>query len=151
MLPGGFGDIIEWFFGCSGRAAASTDMPLGDAKTSPARLPVARNVLVRGRGLPIPRPVPACAVAPRFVAWMVEQDLVGEFLWRDLWAFYVEWFCPENTLDPLPNGMRAKFAEELAGYCARGQVRMVEGGRRRRLTTYTIQAPERVRPAAGAA
>ena len=150
MLLGGLGDIIEWFFGCSGQAAATTDTPLGDAKTSLATPPRARNGQARGRGLPIAKPVPPSAVAPRFVAWMVEQDLIGEFLWRDLWAFYLEWFCPENTLDPLPKGMRAKFAEELAGYCARGQVRMVEGGRLRRLTTYTIQAPERIRLAAGA-
>lgn len=151
MPLGGLGYITERFLGRSGRAAASTDVPLGDAKTSPATPSGARNVKVRGRGLPIARPVPPSAVAPRFVAWMVEQDLVGEFLWRDLWAFYLEWFCPEQTLAPLPNSMRAKFAEELAGYCARGQVRMVEGGRRRRLTTYTIQAPERLRLAAGAA
>ena len=151
MLLGGLGDIIEWFVGYSGQAAATTDKSLGDAKTSPAKRSRARNGRARGRGLPIAKPVPPSAVAPRFVAWMVEQDLIGEFLWRDLWAFYLEWFCPENTLDPLPKGMRAKFAEELAGCCARGQVRMLEGGRQRRLTTYTIQAPERVRLATGAA
>jgi hypothetical protein len=75
---------------------------------------------------------------------MVERDLTGEFLWRDVWSYYAEWFCSEEKVVPLPAGMKAKFAEALALHCTRDQVRVWEDGRKRRLTTYRIVARESV-------
>jgi hypothetical protein len=68
---------------------------------------------------------------------MQSRELTGERTWRAIWEFY-QWLCEEEDLVPLPEGMKARFAQELAKLCQRGQVRLREGGRLRRLTTYVL-------------
>lgn len=90
-------------------------------------------------GQPIARPLPPGAAAMRFVAWMRSQNFCGEYLWRDLLEYF-DWFAVEEHLVPLPEQQRAMFAHELGKLCRRGQVRLTENGRRRRLTTYIVSA-----------
>jgi len=68
---------------------------------------------------------------------MQALDLTGERTWRAIWDFY-RWLCDEEGLVPLPETMQARFAHELSKLCRRGQVRIREDGKLRRLTTYTI-------------
>lgn len=91
-------------------------------------------------GQPIARPLSPSDAAVRFVTWMRSQNFCGEYLWRDLLEYFA-WFVTEERLVPLPEQHRAMFAHELAKLCPRGQVRMTENGRRRRLTTYFVPAP----------
>ncbi len=89
------------------------------------------------RGQDIPRPLPAKEAARWFVSEMLSRELTGERTWRALWDCY-HWFCDEEDHVPLPEGMKARFAQELAKLCERGQVRIREGGKLRRLTTYVV-------------
>ena len=89
------------------------------------------------RGLAIRRSLPTQAAAKWFVDQMQSYELTGERTWRALWDFYL-WLCEEEELVPLPETMQARFAHELAKLCRRGQVRIREDGKLRRLTTYTI-------------
>jgi hypothetical protein len=89
------------------------------------------------RGLAIRRSLPTQAAAEWFVDQMQSYELTGERTWRALWDFYL-WICGEEGLIPLPETMQARFAHELRKLCRRGQVRIREGGKLRRLTTYTI-------------
>ena len=89
------------------------------------------------RGLAIRRSLPTQAAAEWFVHQMQSYELTGERTWRALWDFYL-WLCEEEELIPLPETMQARFAHELSKLCRRGQVRIREGGKLRRLTTYTI-------------
>ena len=69
---------------------------------------------------------------------MQEMGFEGEWAWCDVWGFYSEWFYADEKLAPLPDAMKAMFANELGKLCQKGQVRVRENGRVRRLTTYTI-------------
>ncbi len=89
------------------------------------------------RGLAIRRALPTREAAKRFVHEMQSRELTGERTWRAIWEFY-QWLCEEKDLVPLPEGMKARFAQELAKLCQRGQVRLREGGKLRRLTTYVL-------------
>ena len=93
------------------------------------------------RGQEIPRPLPAKEAARWFVFEMQQRELTGERTWRALWDCYL-WFCDEEELVPLPKTMQARFAHELSKLCQRGQVRIREGGKLRRLTTYTVPDAE---------
>ncbi len=93
------------------------------------------------RGQEIPRPLPAKEAARWFVSEMQSRDLTGERTWRALWDCYI-WFCEEAELVPLPETMKARFAHELSKLCQRGQVRIREGGKLRRLTTYAVSDVE---------
>lgn len=90
-------------------------------------------------GLPIARPLSPSAAASRFLEWMRSQGFCGEYLWRDLLEYFA-WFVTEEHLVPFPEQQRALFAHELSKRCMRGQVRITENGRRRRLTTYFLEA-----------
>lgn len=81
---------------------------------------------------PIVRPLHPVTAAKRFVR-------VGEFLWRDLVELY-DVHAEDEGIAPLSPLMRSLFAQQLAQLCRRGQVRMTENGRRRRLTTYLVPA-----------
>ena len=72
---------------------------------------------------------------------MQSRELTGERTWRALWDCYI-WFCEEEELVPLPETMKARFAHELSKLCQRGQVRIREGGKLRRLTTYAVSDVE---------
>lgn len=89
-------------------------------------------------GLPIARPLSPSAAASRFLEWMRSQGFCGEYLWRDLLEYFA-WFVAEEHLVPFPDQQRALFAHELGKHCSRGQVRITENGRRRRLTTYFLE------------
>lgn len=89
------------------------------------------------RGLAIRRALPTREAAKRFVHEMQSRELTGERTWRAIWEFY-QWLCEEEDLVPLPEGMKARFAQELAKLCQRGQVRLREGGKLRRLRTYAV-------------
>ncbi len=89
------------------------------------------------RGLAIRRSLSPQAAAKCFVDQMQSYELTGERTWHALWEFYL-WLCEEEQLIPLPENMQARFAHELGKLCRRGQVRIREGGKLRRLTTYTI-------------
>ena len=93
------------------------------------------------RGQGIPRPLPAKEAARWFVSEMQSRELTGERTWRALWDCYI-WFCEEEELVPLPETMKARFAHELSKLCQRGQVRIREGGKLRRLTTYAVSDVE---------
>ncbi|MES0385358.1 MAG: hypothetical protein ABUJ98_12315 [Hyphomicrobium sp.] len=93
------------------------------------------------RGQEIPRPLPAKEAARWFVSEMQSRELTGERTWRALWDCYI-WFCEEEELVPLPETMKARFAHELSKLCQRGQVRIREGGKLRRLTTYAVSDVE---------
>lgn len=77
--------------------------------------------------------------------WLVSdlqtRGTVGEFLWRDLVELY-DVLAEEEGMPPLSPLMRSLFAQQLARLCQRGQVRVTENGRRRRLTTYTVPPAE---------
>jgi hypothetical protein len=89
-------------------------------------------------GLPIARPLSPSAAVPGFLDWMRSQGFCGEYLWRDLLEYFA-WFVTEERLVPFPEQQRAMFAHELSKHCKRGQVRLTENGRRRRLTTYFLE------------
>ena len=89
------------------------------------------------RGQEIRRPLPTKEAARWFVEELQSRELVGERTWRALWDCYV-WFCEEAEIVSLPESMKARFAHELSKLCRRGQVRIREGGRLRRLTTYVV-------------
>jgi hypothetical protein len=93
------------------------------------------------RGQQISRPLPAKEAARWFVSEMQSRELTGERTWRALWDCYI-WFCEEEELVPLPETMKARFAHELSKFCQRGQVRIREGGKLRRLTTYAVSDVE---------
>jgi len=93
------------------------------------------------RGQEIRRPLSTKAAAKWFVEEMQSRELTGERTWRAVWNFYL-WLCVEEELVPLPETMQARFAHELNKLCPRGQVRVHEGGRLKRLTTYTIPDAE---------
>lgn len=95
------------------------------------------------RGLAILRPLATKASAEWFVHEMQSRELTGERTWRALWEFYL-WLCEEEELIPLNETMQARFAHELNKLCQRGQVRVREGGKLKRLTTYTIPEFEAV-------
>lgn len=89
------------------------------------------------RGQEIRRPMQVKDAARWFVEELQSREIVGERTWRALWDCYT-WFCDEAELVPLPVGMKSRFAKELAELCQRGQVRVHEGGKLRRLTTYDV-------------
>jgi hypothetical protein len=89
------------------------------------------------RGQEIRRPMPPKDSAKWLVQELQLRELTGERTWRALWDCYL-WFCEEAGLVPLPESMKARFAQELANLCQRGQVRIREGGKLRRLTTYAV-------------
>ena len=86
----------------------------------------------------IDRPLSPDAAAALFVHWCQETGLTGERLWRDLWQLYVEWHCHEQGIVSLPDRMSAQFAQALSRHCRKGQIRLYENGRLRRLTTYEV-------------
>jgi len=88
-------------------------------------------------GQEIRRPLQVKDAARWFVQELQSREIVGERTWRALWDCYV-WFCDEAEIVPLPVGMKSRFAQELANLCQRGQVRISEGGKLRRLTTYDV-------------
>lgn len=96
---------------------------------------------VASRGLAIHRSLSAQAAAEWFVHQMQSYELKGERTWGALWDFYL-WLCEEEQLVPLPETMKARFAHELSKLCRRGQVRIREGGKLRRLTTYDVPDAE---------
>lgn len=89
---------------------------------------------------PVARPLPPAIDANRFFQWLPSNGYVGEFLWRDLLVLY-DTYVEAEGLVPMSPLMRSMFAQQLGKLCRRGQVRVFENGRRRRLTTYTIPAP----------
>ena len=89
------------------------------------------------RGLAIRRALPTKEAAQWFIQELQSRELTGERTWRALWDCYI-WFCDEEELVPLPEGMQARFAHELSKLCRRGQVRIREDGKLRRLTTYAV-------------
>lgn len=89
------------------------------------------------RGLPIVRPLPPSVEVPAFVHWMQEHGFTGERTWEAMSSFYL-WFCKDQGRVPLPATMEARFARELAKLCPRGQIRLRQNGKLRRLRTYTI-------------
>ena len=93
------------------------------------------------RGQEIRRSLPTKDAAEWFVQEMLLRELTGERTWRALWDCYI-WFCDEEKVVPLPDGMQARFAHELSKLCRRGQVRIKEGGRLCRLTTYVVPDAE---------
>lgn len=91
--------------------------------------------------VPIVREPPIAIAAKWFVSDLQTRGTVGEFLWRDLVELY-DVHAEEEGLPPLSPLMRSLFAQQLALLCQRGQVRVTENGRRRRLTTYTVPPAE---------
>lgn len=91
--------------------------------------------------VPIIREPPMTTAAKWFVSDLQTRGTVGEFLWRDLVELYDVHAEAEN-LPPLSPLMRSLFAQQLARLCQRGQVRVRENGRRRRLTTYIVPPAE---------
>ena len=87
----------------------------------------------------IDRPLSPDAAAALFVHWCQETGLTGERLWRDLWRLYAEWHCHDQGIAPLPDRMSAQFAQALSQHCRKGQLRLYENGRLRRLTTYEVE------------
>ncbi len=82
---------------------------------------------------------PTCDLAVfEFALWLSREQLTGEREWRRLWALYRDRYCVENDVVPVPDRMKAYFAEALSTRAQRGQVRMFENGKMRRITTYTI-------------
>lgn len=92
---------------------------------------------------PVARALPPAIDASRFFNWLPSNGYVGEFLWRDLLALY-EIYAAAEGLTPMSPLMRSMFAQQLGKLCRRGQVRVFENGRRRRLTTYTIPVPAKL-------
>ena len=62
----------------------------------------------------------------------------GEHEWRDLWLLYKNNFCPAVGVEAISDRKRAYFAEALSKRARRGQIRVYEDGRKRRITTYLI-------------
>ena len=147
-MLGGFAQTLHGLLGgrngsqgvaATGLVPADTGSPVGGAahRRTTGVTPAYR------RGQPIARPLPPTAAASRFVSWMSDMGFVGEYAWRDLLDFYA-WHCAEEKLLPIPVNHLASLAHELGELCAKGQIRVMEEGRRRRLTTYTILPPELV-------
>ncbi len=116
---------------------------LAASRGSRSSLPIATaSTLSENRALvkPIARSLPPAIDASRFCAWLPLNGYAGEFLWRDLLSVY-EAYVEIEGLTPMSPLMRSMFAQHLGKLCRRGQVRITENGRRRRLTTYTIPAP----------
>ena len=118
---------------------ASADSARQDASKEAALFPTKTDAMsaTASRGLAIRRPLATKASAEWFVHEMQSRELTGERTWRALWEFYL-WLCEEEELIPLPETMQARFAQELNKLCQRGQVRVREGEKLRRLTTYAI-------------
>ena len=89
------------------------------------------------RGLEIRRALPTAEAVEWFIDQMQSHELTGERTWQALWDCYL-WLCEEAELVPLAETMKARFAHELSKLCRRGQVRIREGGKLRRLTTYAV-------------
>ena len=121
--------------------------PAGVMHPGPLKRAVSKSIgtdpmsTTASRGLAIRRSLPTHAAAELFVHQMQSYELTGERTWRALWDFYL-WLCEEEALVPLPETMQARFAHELGKLCRRGQVRIREGGRLRRLTTYVVPDAE---------
>jgi hypothetical protein len=88
---------------------------------------------------PIARPLAPAIDASRFFNWLRSNGYIGEFLWRDLLVLY-DIYAEDERLVPMSPLMRSMFAQQLGKLCRRGQVRVTENDRRRRLTTYTVPA-----------
>jgi hypothetical protein len=146
--------LASWNLGSIGKALLPTALPLigtvghqgapaGTVQRAPKNPEIPALIethpmsATATRGLAIRRALPTREAAMRFVHEMQSRELTGERTWRAIWEFY-QWLCEEEDLVPLPEGMKARFAQELAKLCQRGQVRLREGGKLRRLTTYVL-------------
>jgi hypothetical protein len=86
----------------------------------------------------IVRPQTESAAVGQFLLWLNREGISGEHEWRNLWALYQNHYCIECEVKPVPESKKAYFAQALAQRARRGQVRIIENGRMRRITTYTI-------------
>ena len=86
----------------------------------------------------ISRPAPIDWEVSQFLVWLKDEGITGEHLWRDLWLLYQNKFAVENDIEPVPTRKKAYFAQALAAKAKRSQLRILEDGRLRRLTTYTL-------------
>jgi hypothetical protein len=103
---------------------------------SPLRPPSANVRVISKSG--IARPAPADDAVADFLEWLGEQGVSGEHEWRNLWPLYRNNFCVEVGAEPVSERKRAYFAEALSKRARRGQIRIFENGRMRRITTYLI-------------
>jgi len=139
-MLGGIAEVLSGLLGRTDLAVSGRELPPagGCAHAPPLRHP--RGGLPYTPGQPIARSLPLNAAVAGFVRWMCEMGFVGEYAWSDIWEYYSRWHCADEKLVPVPVNRKAYFAQELAKLCERGQVRVLQEGRVRRLTTYTIQA-----------
>ena len=103
---------------------------------SPLRAPSANVRVINRSG--IARPTAAEDAVADFLEWLGEQGVGGEHEWRNLWPLYRNNFCVEVGAEPVSERKRAYFAEALSKRARRGQIRIFENGRKRRITTYLI-------------
>jgi hypothetical protein len=144
-MLGGITEALSGLWGGTDKAVGGRGLP---RSMEPARQPTPRRPvvgLVYTPGQPIVRSLPLDAAAAGFVRWMCEFGFVGEYTWSDIWDFYSGWHCADEKLVPVPPNRKAYFAQELAKLCERGQVRVLQQGRVRRLRTYKIVATDQVR------
>jgi hypothetical protein len=145
-MLGGIADALSGLWGRTDLAASGRELPPpgGCAHHAPSPRPQ-RGGLPYTPGQPIARSLPLNAAVAGFVRWMCEMGFIGEYAWFDIWEYYSLWYSAEEKLVPVPVNRKAYFAQELAKLCERGQVRVLQEGRVRRLTTYTILAAEPIR------
>ncbi len=118
-------------------APAGSERPVPQNPANSALIDAHPMSATAKRGQRIRRPMPPKDSAKWLVQELQLRELTGERTWRALWECY-GWFCDEAELVPLQESMKARFAQELAKLCQRGQVRLREGGKLRRLTTYAV-------------
>lgn len=121
------------------RRHASADTPQLESRTESALCRIEMDAMsaTASRGLEIRRALPTAEAVEWFIDQMQSHELTGERTWQALWDCYL-WLCEEADFVPLPETMKARFAHELSKFCRRGQVRIREGGKLRRLTTYAV-------------
>lgn len=130
--------VLPWQ-GINGQRSAAADSTLANTQVEEFARSIAahQTQITACRGQEIRRSRSTKEEARWFVQELQSREIVGERTWRALWDCYT-WFCDEAELVPLPGGMKSRFAQELAEICQRGQVRIREGGKLRRLTTYDV-------------
>jgi hypothetical protein len=86
----------------------------------------------------IVRPPSIASAVFEFLLWLSVEGITGQREWRELWSLYQDRYCVDCEVVPVPERLKAYFAQALSLRTRRGQIRTIENGRMRRVTTYAI-------------
>lgn len=110
--------------------------PMAPIKKAPE--PSQEPLLSHQRPMAFRRQRPDIA-AKKFVQWLIQQNILGEYRWIDLWAMYRQDYCRQASETPVAPNYQAQFAQQLGHLCRRDYYREIVNGRRRFYRTYHIQ------------